>query len=78
MGSGRGVRMMAHEGVTTRLQRVRSYALEVFEDEEDAKEWLNQPNPALDGERPIALAETEEGERLVRIALGRIEHGVHT
>ncbi|MGH6916295.1 MAG: antitoxin Xre/MbcA/ParS toxin-binding domain-containing protein [Geminicoccaceae bacterium] len=69
---------MRQEGVTARLQRVRLYAVEVFEDEEDAKEWLHRPNPALDGQRPIVMAETEEGEKLVRMALGRIDHGVYT
>jgi uncharacterized protein (DUF2384 family) len=32
----------------------------------------------LDGQRPIVMAETEEGEKLVRVALGRIDHGVYT
>jgi putative toxin-antitoxin system antitoxin component (TIGR02293 family) len=69
---------MSQKGVTTRLQSLRLYAVAVFEDEEEAKEWLHQPNPALDGQRPIVVAETEEGEKLVRTALGRIEHGVYT
>jgi putative toxin-antitoxin system antitoxin component (TIGR02293 family) len=78
MGSLAGVGTMGHESVSARLQRIRAYAVEVFEDEEDAKEWLNRPNPALDGERPIIVAESEEGEKLVRTALGRIDHGVYT
>jgi Protein of unknown function (DUF2384) len=63
-------------GIAYRIERVRAYAMEVFEDEAMAEEWLHCPNPALDNQRPLALAESEEGEKRVMVTLGRIEHGV--
>ena len=59
-----------------RLLRVVSHAQRVFEDEELAEEWLRSPNPALNDEVPMAMAETDVGAREVEGVLSRIEHGV--
>jgi len=46
--------------------------------EEAARLWLNRPARALDGEVPLAHAETEAGAREVEALIGRLEHGVYT
>ena len=40
-----------------------------------ALEWLDQPIPALGGQRPLDLCETFIGRLLVQQAIARIEHG---
>lgn len=59
-----------------RAEKVLSRALEVLEDEDAAKGWLNQANRSLGGEIPLALLDTEVGYELVLDTLGRIEYGV--
>lgn len=70
--------MPVKEGPTVRRERITQRAFQVFEDEAEAREWLSRPNPALNNERPIAVAETADGEKLVKLVLGRLEHGVYT
>ena len=63
---------MSDESVKSRLERVRFYAMEVFEDTAD--HWLDEPNRAFGGELPLNVAaESEEGEKRVMVALGRIK-----
>ena len=65
------------EGVLDTL-KVFNKAIDVFGDENIAKEWLHTAIPALDGELPINLCDTFEGRRLVREALEAIEYGEFT
>ncbi len=58
------------------LARVYVYAVEVFEDEEEALLWLKYENPALEGNTPIELLDTSIGVNMVMNLLGRIEHGI--
>jgi len=52
-------------------------AVAVFGSEGDAAAWLVDPNVALGGEAPLALADTAPGARAVDDLLGRIEYGVY-
>lgn len=60
------------------LQVAKSYtrAVEVFQDEERALEWLQAPIVALGGRIPMSLLDTSAGVDLVLTELGRIEYGV--
>ena len=40
-------------------------------------EWIQTPVPALNGNTPYALMQSEEGRKQVDSVLGRIEHGVY-
>jgi len=53
-------------------------AVAVFGREDDAAAWLVDPNVALGGEPPLALADTAPGARAVDDLLGRIEFGVYS
>jgi putative toxin-antitoxin system antitoxin component (TIGR02293 family) len=59
-----------------RIARVAGQAVSVFGTEEKATIWLQRPNRALGGERPIRLLDTDVGARQVEDVLGRIEHGI--
>jgi putative toxin-antitoxin system antitoxin component (TIGR02293 family) len=60
------------------LQVAKVYvrAVEVFEDEKRALEWLQAPIVALGGRIPMSLLDTSTGVDLVLTELGRIEYGV--
>jgi putative toxin-antitoxin system antitoxin component (TIGR02293 family) len=59
-----------------RLARVVERAVEVFEDEHTALDWLKAVNGALGGATPVSLLDTDLGASAVLDTLGRIEHGV--
>lgn len=59
-----------------RAERVWSRAVEVLEDEDSARLWINRNNRSLGGEAPLALLDTEVGYELVLDTLARIEYGV--
>ena len=61
-----------------RLAALLDRAVQVFDDEADAADWLRTPNLALGGVAPLALADTELGAREVDDLLGRLEHGVYS
>ena len=61
-----------------RLARILELAEEVFEDRENAREWLRDPNPALNMETPLGLLDTDIGARRVEEILMRIEYGVYS
>lgn len=65
------------EGVLDTL-KVFSQAIDVFGNEEIAKEWLHSRVRALNGEYPIELCDTFEGRSLVRECLQAIEYGEFT
>ncbi|WP_081331633.1 antitoxin Xre/MbcA/ParS toxin-binding domain-containing protein [Sphingobium yanoikuyae] len=59
-----------------RVVGIVAAAEEVFGSAEKAQVWLNRENRALDGETPLAMADTDRGARAVEALLGRIEHGI--
>jgi putative toxin-antitoxin system antitoxin component (TIGR02293 family) len=61
-----------------RLAALLDRAVQVFEDEADAADWLRTRNLALGGDSPLVLADTELGAREVDDLLGRLEHGVYS
>lgn len=71
-----GVLSRDESGKLVRLAQVIERAVEVFEDERAALNWLKSPNPALGGASPLSLLDTELGSAAVVNTLGRIEHGV--
>ncbi|MDR7024163.1 type II RES/Xre toxin-antitoxin system antitoxin [Pseudomonas peli] len=65
-------------GVSERVDRVAlitKQAIDVFEDQDRAVQWLQTPNLALGNEKPIALCSTEIGSSQVRRLLTAIEYG---
>ena len=61
-----------------RLARVYANAVEMIDDEEKAIEWLNTPNRALGGEKPLDQLDTDVGARVVEDILGRVAYGVYS
>jgi putative toxin-antitoxin system antitoxin component (TIGR02293 family) len=61
-----------------RLLRITDMAVRIFGDAEFARQFLNLPNPELNDQVPIELAETDAGAREVEIVLTRIAHGVYS
>jgi putative toxin-antitoxin system antitoxin component (TIGR02293 family) len=61
-----------------RLARVYAHATEVFETEDDARDWLKDPNRALGRKRPLDLLDTDIGVQKVDALLTRIQHGVYS
>ena len=59
-----------------RLVQIIARAAEVFEDEQEAKRWLNEPKGFLQGQSPLEAIQTEPGVQQVDVLLGRIEHGI--
>jgi len=41
-----------------------------------ATQWLQTPRPALGGQTPLGLAQTEVGAKQVETLIGQLEHGV--
>jgi len=63
--------------IVARLAGIWAIAMRIWQDEQDARDFLNRPHQLLDGERPLALALSSElGARLVEELLGRIGSGV--
>lgn len=74
-----GSRLTAAESDrTVRLARVYAGAIEMIGDEEKAAEWLQTPNRALGGQRPLDQLDTDVGARTVEDILGRIAYGVYS
>ena len=59
-----------------RLARAILLAEYVLEDARRGQAWLREPVPALGGELPIDLLDTEEGARTVEETLLRLEYGI--
>lgn len=59
-----------------RLGRIAGLAARVLGGAEAARAWVREPNFALGGARPLDLARTEPGARIVERLLGHIEHGL--
>jgi len=58
-----------------RLLRVQTLAEDTFEDVGKANVWLRRPLAVLDGEPPLATAQTEAGARVVELILAKIAWG---
>jgi len=63
---------------TVRVARVYATAVEMIGDAETAVEWLQTPNRALGGEKPLDQLDTDLGTREVEAVLGRIAYGVYS
>jgi len=74
---GKILTKFATEGILDTF-RVFQNAINAFEDEEMAIEWLHTSIPALAGERPISLCDTSEGRKIVKESLRAIEYGEFT
>ncbi len=61
-----------------RISGVYEAAVEMIGDEKKAIAWLNTPNRALGGEKPLDQLDTDMGRRTVKDLLGRIAHGVYS
>jgi len=57
--------------------RVRAFAIDVFQDESIADDWLNTFNKAL-AARPKEILKTKGGAERVERLLTRIKHGVYS
>lgn len=59
-----------------RLARVYATALDVWGDEDDARQFLFTPHPLLNQQRPVDLAFTELGARQVEQILEKLRWGL--
>lgn len=59
-----------------RLARVIASAESVWEDQDDAREWLTKPHPELGGRTPMECALTELGARRVEFLIDRLQYGL--
>ena len=59
-----------------RLANLYRQAADVIGDEDLARQWMQTPREALDGQAPLQMAQTELGAREVEDLLLRVEHGV--
>ena len=59
-----------------RLARLTAMANLVWENEDDARAFMNEPHPLLDGKSPIEMAESELGSRRVEKLLIKLEHSL--
>jgi putative toxin-antitoxin system antitoxin component (TIGR02293 family) len=59
-----------------RLARIIALAESLWDDEHEARAFLNRPHPLLDGETPLEASKTELGTRRVERLLHAIEHGL--
>ncbi|MGH8684595.1 MAG: type II RES/Xre toxin-antitoxin system antitoxin [Nitrosospira sp.] len=58
-----------------RIGKVTLMAIEVFEDDNKAIEWMRQPNPTLANTAPLDLMDTEPGAQSVQQVLNAIATG---
>src|SRR2546428_580660 len=58
-----------------RLARVLTRAIDVFESQDAAKQWLQEPSTALGERKPIDLLATDIGTEVVLNELGKIDYG---
>ncbi len=64
----------AAEGVL-RLVELDQLAVDTFEDEESASQWLQRPHPLLEGESPLQAAKSAYGTQRVKDILLAIQYG---
>ncbi len=61
-----------------RVANILKRAQEVFGNVEKAREWMNAPLSAFEGETPLQRADTSLGATQVDDVLGRIDYGVYS
>lgn len=59
-----------------RVARLAEIAARVLGGPDEARDWMNESNPALGDAAPVETARTEPGARLVERLLGEIEYGL--
>lgn len=73
----RRIRLTPEESARTeRLARIVALAEGVWDEQEDARHFLNRPHPLLDDRSPLDVAATELGARRVEQLLHDVEHGL--
>jgi putative toxin-antitoxin system antitoxin component (TIGR02293 family) len=63
---------------TVRLARIVALTTGTLGTSQKASSWLQTPNRALDGERPLDLLDTDTGAKSVETILGRIAYGLYS
>ena len=61
---------------TERLARVLAAAEYTWDDPKQARAWMNQPHPELQGRTPLVVAKTELGARSVEAILDKLFYGL--
>jgi len=61
---------------TERLARVLAAAEHVWDDREQAREWMSKPHRELNGQSPLEAARTELGARRVESLLDKLYFGL--
>lgn len=74
--SNDGILSATEQDRVYRAEKILARAVEVLEDDDAAKAWINRENRSLGGDVPLSLLDTEAGYELVLDTLGRIEYGV--
>jgi putative toxin-antitoxin system antitoxin component (TIGR02293 family) len=59
-----------------RIARLYALAEGVFGSRAEAQRWMETPNRALDGVRPLDELETDVAPREVEDLLGRVQYGI--
>ncbi len=59
-----------------RIARVMALAEQVWEGRDEARAFLCEPHPGLDGKAPLEIAQTELGARRVERLLMKLEYGL--
>lgn len=73
----RRTRLSAEESERTeRLARIVALAESIWDNQSDARAFLNRPHPLLGGDTPLSVAQTELGARRVERLLYDVEHGL--
>jgi putative toxin-antitoxin system antitoxin component (TIGR02293 family) len=66
----------AHSQRAERLARVFATAESIWQDDAEARRFMNTPHPELNGRTPIEVAMTEVGARQVEEVIERGRHGL--
>jgi len=73
----RGKRLSVDESERTeRLARVLAQAEYVWDDRQQAREWMSKPHPELQDTTPLEAARTELGARRVESLLDKLFYGL--
>lgn len=71
---GQPLPMHAAEGLL-RLIELDQLAVDTFETEDEARQWLRKPHPMLEGDDPWSAAKTSYGAQRVKDILTAIKYG---
>jgi putative toxin-antitoxin system antitoxin component (TIGR02293 family) len=66
------------DGMSPVRERMLSRAALALGSSDRAGRWIEKPNRALGGRRPVDVIATPGGAEAVERILGRIEHGVYS